>query len=535
MSDLDPRETVDAPSHQRVLERLRQCEERYIQLAEQLPAITFIVDLLPTPRTVYISPQVQTILGFTPREWIADRSLWIRQLLPEDRDRIVEDVLRHNRTAEPYFLEYRTHRKDGSVVWLRNSATYQTDPATGTPVAVHGVMLDITDRKQLEDQLHQAQKLESMGRLAGGIAHDFNNMLQTVLGNTEMALEEAPPGHPLRESLEEIQGVVRKSTDLTRQLLAFARKQPIAPKVLDLNETVAGMLKMLRRLLGEGVRLDWRPGDSLWPIEADSSQIDQVLVNLCVNARDAVERGGLVTVASECASYDDAFCARHSDHLPGDYVILTVEDNGKGMTPEVLDRLFEPFFTTKTDHGGCGLGLATVYGIVRQNQGFVTVRSALGQGATFRIHWPRYRGPVDRTLAREAKPMPSNNGETLLVVEDDPTILYMAKRMLQRSGYRVLDAGSPEQAIELAKHHDGPVHLVLADVVMPGMDGPELAKAVETLHPGVRSLFMSGHTADTVVRHGVPDGALHFLQKPFSACDLAQAVGKVLGRSSSTL
>ncbi len=394
---------------------------------------------------------------------------------------------------------------------------------------------DITDRIQseqerekLQTQLIQAQKMESVGRLAGGVAHDFNNMLGVILGHIEMALEHVDPAQSLYEDLQEIQKAANRSADLTRQLLAFARKQTIAPRVLDLNDTIEGMLKMLQRLIGEDIKLSWVPQAGLWPIKMDPSQIDQILANLCVNARDAISGVGKITIETADITLEEDYCAEHGSFVPGDYVLLAVSDDGCGMDTETKIRLFEPFFTTKSMEKGTGLGLSTVYGIVKQNHGFIYVYSEPGEGTTFRIYLPRHVGKAEQIQKKGFARTEAIGHETILLAEDEPTILHMTKRMLEKMGYPVLAAATPGEAIRLAEQHAGEIHLLITDVVMPEMNGRDLARKLLSLYPDIRRLFMSGYTANVIAHHGVLDEGVHFIQKPFSMKDLGAKVRETL-------
>jgi PAS domain S-box-containing protein len=396
-------------------------------------------------------------------------------------------------------------------------------------------MTDLTERRRaeeeragLEAQLHQASKMESVGRLAGGVAHEFNNMLGVILGYTDMALGALDPAEPLRADLEEVRKAARRSADLTRQLLAFARKQPAVPRVLDLNETVGGMLNMLRRLIGENIRLVWKAQAGLWAVKVDPSQVDQMLANLCINARDAIADVGEIAIEVANCGFDGAFCATHPGFLPGEYVRLTVRDDGAGMDEETRAHLFEPFFTTKALGKGTGLGLATVYGAVMQNKGFVQVSTAVGQGTSFAIHLPRHVDASERAPA-EAKAEPSPPGhETVLVVEDEQAILRLARRVLQRQGYAVLAANGPVEALRLAAGYEGELHLLVTDVVMPEMNGRDLARRLKELRPNVKALFMSGYPAEVIAQDGFLEPGVSFLQKPFTAPELAAKVRAAL-------
>ena len=398
------------------------------------------------------------------------------------------------------------------------------------------MLLDITERKRaeeeqakLEGQLQQSQKMESVGRLAGGVAHDFNNMLGVILGHVELALEVVDSANPVFTDLREIQKAGRRSAELTNQLLAFARKQTVAPKVLDLNQTLAGMLKMLQRLIGEDIDLAWLPDTSLWSVKADPSQIDQILANLCVNARDAIADTGKVTIETGNKVFDEDYCASHAGYVPGDYVRLAVSDDGCGMDKETQAHLFEPFFTTKPVGQGTGLGLATVYGIVKQNNGILNEYSEPGHGTTFRIYLPRH---ADEAVAVEAgqEKSATRGSETILVVEDEPAILALTKTMLERLGYQVLVASSPGQAIQVAAEYTGQIHLLMTDVVMPEMNGRDLASQLSSTFPALKKLYMSGYTANVIAHHGVLDEGVIFIQKPFSKSDLARRIRAALDR-----
>ena len=358
--------------------------------------------------------------------------------------------------------------------------------------------------------------MESIGRLAGGVAHDFNNMLGVIMGHAELALENSPPSQPIHADLQEIRKAAERSAGLTKQLLAFARKQTAAPKVLHLNETVEGMLQMIQRLIGEQIELKWKPGTNIGPVKMDPTQIDQVLVNLCVNARDAIGSGGQIQIETRNQVFDDTSCTGHAEIRPGEYVCLSVQDTGCGMDAETIAQIFEPFFTTKGLGKGTGLGLATVYGIVKQNQGMIDVQSTPGQGTTFHVFLPRYGIPFPSSTQTATLSSPKSSAETILLVEDEPAILTMTQNMLRRQGYTVLAAGSSSEAIRLAQDHAGKIDLLITDVVMPEMNGRDLARTMQSICPNIKRLFMSGHTADVLANHGMLDAGVHFVQKPFT-------------------
>ena len=430
---------------------------------------------------------------------------------------------------------FETHlrRKDGCLITIDASA----QKLPGSDDQIFTFVRDVTDQKKaeserekLKEQLIQAQKMDSVGRLAGGVAHDFNNMLGVILGHAELAMEQVEPHHPLEADLTEIRKAAQRSADLTRQLLAFARKQTITPRALALNDAVNGTLKMIQRLIGEGVELTWHPADDPWHVRMDPSQVDQILTNLCINARDAVQGAGQILIETKNCSFDEAYCHSHPDHSPGDYVLLSVSDNGNGMDRETIDHIFEPFFTTKSQGKGTGLGLATVYGIVKQNRGFIVVHSEPGLGTSFHIHLPRHEGPETTVFKPDPEKVPDPTHETVLLVEDEPAILKMVESMLKKMGYTVLAAASPAEAIRLSREYGQEIHVLMTDVIMPEMSGRELADRLMEEKPGLKRLFMSGYTANLIARHGVIDDGIQFLQKPFLKKDLSEKLRKVLGK-----
>ena len=418
-------------------------------------------------------------------------------------------------------------RKDGTLYTEEATISPVRDPA-GQIINYVSVQRDITENLLIAIQLQQAQKLEAVGLLAGGVAHDFNNMLSVILGYTEMAMDKADPTQALYADLEEILKAANRSADITRQLLAFARKETTQPVVLDLNHAVGNMLKMLRRLIGEGIKMDWTPGAELCSIKMDPSQIDQILANLCVNARDAIAGVGKITIETRSDIINEAYCARHPGFEAGEYVLLSVTDDGCGMNKETISQIFEPFFTSKEVGHGTGLGLSTVYGIVKQNKGFINVTSEPGKGTTFIIYLPQHTCQafdIKRELATE---IPLSQGETILVVEDESSILQMSKQILEKLGYLVLTANTPGNALRLAEKHANEIDLILTDVIMPEMNGQDLAKQIQSLYPSLKILFMSGYTADVIAYRGVLDDNVNFIPKPFTMKDLAIKVREAL-------
>lgn len=438
-------------------------------------------------------------------------------------------------SGENLFFEWKARRpQDGSVfdaeIFLRKIAMKKKDVILAT-------VRDITERKRtekeranLQNQLIQAQKMESVGRLAGGVAHDYNNMLSIIVGYSELVLGKLTPSDPLYEDIREIYDAAVRSTDISRQLLAFARKQIIAPVALDLNESVENMLKMLRRLIGEDIDLVWLPENDLWSVKLDPSQLDQILANLCVNARDAIKGVGRVTIETGMVTFDAAYCAHHSGFIPGEYVLLAVSDDGCGMDYDTVDKIFEPFFTTKDIGKGTGLGLAIVYGIIKQNNGFISVYSEPDKGTTFKVYLARHTEPAVEVSRENLADVSAGHGETILVVEDEVSILKFSKKLLEELGYTVLTSNIPSQALHLVKEHQNRIDLLITDVVMPKMNGKELSKRLCEIRPGLKTLFMSGYTANAIAHRGVLDEGINFIQKPFSKEDMAIKVRKALNR-----
>ena len=480
------------------------------------------------------SPGHETLFG-VDRERCGESLEAVRLLVhPEDQDHGLHTLCRALEEKAPFSSVYRVVPPGGEVRWHYSYGMVFRD-SLGLPSHFFGVTQDITahkkakeEREKLHSQLIQAQKMESVGRLAGGVAHDFNNMLGVILGYTGMSLERLTPGDPLHTALTEIETAARRSADLTKQLLAFARKQVVSPRMLNLNSTIEAMLRLLRRLIGEDIGLLWMPGKNLWPVRMDPVQIDQILANLCVNARDAISGVGKVTIATGNVSLDDRQCARHEGFFPGDYVRLAVSDNGCGMDDDTLPHIFEPFFTTKEVGKGTGLGLATVYGVIKQNNGFIYVNSRPGQGSVFEIYLPRHSEGEDSGLGMAPAQTTLRGSETILVVEDEPSILTMATLMLQRMGYKVLAAPTPGEAISLARAHGAAIDLVLTDVIMPEMNGRDLVGNLTSLCPGLRCLYMSGYTAEIIASHGVLDPGVNFIKKPFMRDELGAKIREIL-------
>jgi two-component system sensor histidine kinase EvgS len=495
--------------------RLKESESRFRQLFE-MAAISLIHATGPG-NVVAVNRRFEELFGYDledaptlsrwwllafPEPWSEELEAWLRCVSRAGEDR--EIVPR----------ECRIRCKDGTERRVLAEGRVFEDNLLLSFVDITELKRAQEERELLNLQLLQSQKMEAVGRLAGGVAHDFNNMLSVILGHAQLGRIRLKEDSPVHRDLSAIEDAARRSANLTRQLLGFARKQTVAPRVLDLNATVGGMLEMLRRVIGEQVELQWSPAKELWPVRIDPVQVDQILVNLCVNGRDAISGVGKITIATFNVDEDDGF------------VGLVVTDTGHGMGEETRAQIFEPFFSTKLTGQGVGLGLATVYGIVRQNGGFIDVRSRVGEGTTFEIRLPRSRAVVDAAVPRQEAPIRGN--ETLLIVEDEVEILEVIRRMLDEQGYRALVANSPEEALRLVQEHHGEIDLLLSDLVMPEMNGRDLAERLTGQFPQIKCLFMSGYGADVIPGGGILDEGVNFIQKPFSMGELTAKVKAVL-------
>ncbi len=437
------------------------------------------------------------------------------------------------------------HRKalDGQsvayeVTWKERRFESHVQPlldGEGAIQGVIGVALDITERERLTDQLRQSQKMQAVGELAGGVAHDFNNLLMVVKGHAQLLLDRLPEPSPLRLSVEQVEKAADRAAALTRQLLAFSRKQVLQPRVLDMNDTVAGMIKMFSRVIGENIEMAFLPGGKLGRVKADPGQIEQVLLNLVVNARDAMPTGGRLTIETSNVELDSSYSAVHTSVDPGLYVMLTVTDTGWGMDAATQTRIFEPFFTTKGPGKGTGLGLATVYGVVKQSGGYIYVYSEVNRGTTFKIYLPQVTADIDTPTLDKEKRRSARGTETILFVEDEQSVRELVRDYLVGAGYCMLEASDGAQALKVAAAHPGPIHMLITDVVMPHLSGPELATKLSAERPNLKILFISGYTDDTVFRHGVLEGGVAFLQKPFNLKALALKIREVLSGQTAEL
>jgi two-component system, cell cycle sensor histidine kinase and response regulator CckA len=626
-------------------------------LIEQVPAVIYVAALDETGSRLFINPRIEAMLGFSDRECREDPGLWLRQLHPGDKERVLTEIRRSRDNGRQVHSEYRLLARDSHTVWVQDEAVAICDEE-GRPCFLKGVMLDvsryrsqeetpqkgeaefravfervatgialvdmegrliesnpalqrmlgyseeelrnrvffeftciedamadadlhkelvsgirdhyqmekryarkdgsliwglmtvsllrggkdepefeitlvedITERKHLEHQLLQSQKMETVGRLAGGIAHDFNNLLTVLSGYTELSLLETGENDRLKGNLEEITKATERASALTRQLLAFSRRQVMDLKVIDLNVLLKNLDKMLRRIIGEDIELRTLPAKNLGRVKTDPGQIEQVILNLAVNARDAMPKGGSLLIETTNIELDEEYARHHIGVEPGWYVMLSVTDTGCGMPPEVREHIFEPFFTTKEEGKGTGLGLSTVYGIIKQTGGNIWVYSEVGRGTTFKIYLPRVDEETDAFPSRDDPEALPKGNETVLLVEDDSSVRDLVARILKNQGYTILEARNGDEAIRIAREHAGKeIHLLLTDVVMPQMGGRELVARFRGLHPGVKVLFISGYSDNTITHQAMVKPGEPLLQKPFSLITLAKKVRDVLDR-----
>ncbi len=519
----------DFTERKRVNDALQESEERFSKAFSSSPA-PMIISEIESGRFIDCNEMWLQVIGYSREELIGKTSLELEIWHDlEIRKELVARIRREGFVREFPVQMVTAQAEIREILW---SAELMN---VGGVEVMLSQLYDYTDKKRaerekekLQAQLVQAQKMESVGRLAGGIAHDYNNMLGVILGHAELAMLKSDEHHPLHTHLGEIRAAAQRSAELTQQLLAFARRQTIAPKIMDLNASVTSTLQMLRLVLGENIELAWLPGPETYPVKIDPSQFDQLVMNLCVNSRDAIDGVGRISIETERMGLDDAFCLANAFFEPGDYAVLSVSDDGCGMDKETQARIFEPFFTTKGIGQGTGLGLATIYGIVKQNNGYINVYSEPGQGTTFRIYLPCFAGSAVEDRETELAIVPRGNGETVLVVEDEAVLLDINTTMLADLGYRVLAADRPAEAIHLAEEQAGNIDLLMTDVVMPEMNGRQLEGHIRKSNPAIRCLFMSGYTANVISHHGVLDKGVHFIQKPFSIKDMAKKIRNIL-------
>jgi two-component system cell cycle sensor histidine kinase/response regulator CckA len=513
------REARERAARREAEHALRESEQRYRRIIETTNEGVWILDTVG--KTTFCNPRMAAMLGSEQKAMVG------ASVFDFVRDEATIKALQHHEARAAGQSEIRLDRKDGNFTW----ALLDTTPIVDSSGEYEGALvmaMDVSQRKRLEEQLRQAQKMEAVGSLAGGIAHDFNNLLSVILSGTSLILEGLKPGDPIVGELEEVRKAGERAGALTRQLLAFSRQQLLEPRTLDLNQIVLGLEKMLRRLMGEDIELSLLLSHMLGKMQADPGQIEQIIMNLVVNARDAMPQGGKVTIESGNCQLTAAYTALHLGVTPGDYVMLAITDTGVGMDAETRSRIFEPFFTTKEKGRGTGLGLSTVFGIVQQSGGHIWVYSEPGKGTTFKVYFPRKDGPVDTPATVPPSPLTLRGVETILLVEDEDQVRAISRTILRRYGYNVLEAQNGGEAFLICERYTAKIHLLVTDVVMPRMSGRQLAERLAPMRPDMRVLYVSGYTENSVVHHGVLDAGIAFLQKPITPDALLRKVREVI-------
>jgi PAS domain S-box-containing protein len=545
-----------AIEHDRAKAELRAAEARYRTLVERLPAITYIAELGAGGPWHYVSPQIETMVGFSPEEWLSDPMNWMNHIYPEDREIVLDAENLFQQTHDLFHAEYRMCARDGRVLWFRDEGVL-LEQSEGRGLLMQGVMYDITERKRLEDELRHSQKMEAVGQLAGGVAHDFNNLLMLIQAHNEHLRDHLAADDPARKDALQIENAVTRAASLTAQLLTFSRKNVLRPKILDLNAVLADVGKMLHRLIGENIEVNIVPASLPARIKADPGQIEQVILNLAVNSRDAMPAGGKLTITARQVELDENDSRNHEGAPAGKYVMLSVSDTGAGMDIETQAHIFEPFFTTKAPGKGTGLGLATVYGVVKQSDGWIWVDSKPGRGTTFQIYLPCVQesggeeNTVHETLIEKipqhesqapkestSRSVPSSETspkgtETVMVVEDQDGIRDIVRESLRRNGYKVLIANDGDEALQMAGSYPDPIHLLITDLVMPNIGGRELAQRLTPQRPAMKVLFMSGYSEQSALEIEATSQSATVLQKPFSLEALARNVRRVLDEAGS--
>ena len=512
---------TEITERKRADEALGASEERYRLLFESNPQAMWVFDE-KTLAFLAVNRAAWRHYGYSREEFLG---MTIRDIRPAEDVAPLLSLLETESREHQRSGIWRHRKKDGSLIDVEILSHPMVFDGRDAQLVLS---IDVTERRQLEEQLRQSQKMEAVGQLAGGIAHDFNNLLTVIIGNSEIQQTMIEKGSPLVEPLDEVRRAADRAAVLTRQLLAFSRRQVLEPKVLDVNELITNLEKMLRRLISEDVKLIAALSPAAGRVRADAGQLEQIIVNLAVNARDAMPTGGTLTIETANVELDEEYVREHLAVRPGAYVMIAVTDTGVGMSPETQSRIFEPFFTTKEPGKGTGLGLATVYGIAKQSGGSVWVYSELGRGTTFKIYFPRVEEVAEKRSVLAPGERSVRGSETVLLVEDEPSVRKLSQMVLEKHGYTVVEAANAEEALGLAQTREGPIHLILTDVVMPKMGGADLATRVLALRPEIRVLYMSGYTDDAIVRQGLITEGRHFLQKPFTPAVLAKRVRDVL-------
>ncbi len=516
----------DISQRRRDEDTIRASEGRFRELADNVREAFFVMEP-ETGRALYVNPAYEEVFGHSREHAYATPYAWTEDIHPDDRELVLDDAGNPSRLAKFRQVVYRILRPDHSVRWIRARATPIKDEA-GKILRIVGIAEDISDLRQAEAQFLHSQKMEAVGRLAGGVAHDFNNVLTAILGYTEILLDSCAGNADQVTDLIEIRTAGMRAAGLTRQLLAFSRQQVLQPMVLDLSQVTRGLEKMLHPLLGEDVNLHLKLAGDVGNIRADAGQLEQVIVNLAVNARDAMPGGGQLTIETAGLNLTEGHASGHPPMMPGHYVMLAVSDTGLGMEPLIQARIFEPFFTTKEPGKGTGLGLSTVYGIVKQSGGFIWVYSEPGIGTTFKLYFPKVDSEAEPELPPAEMPDRLHGTETILLAEDDAQLRRLISVILTKLGYEVIESDNAESAERLAQRRAGTIDLLLTDVVMPGVNGRELARRLIEARPALRTLFMSGYSDAAIVNHGILEPGLNYLQKPFTASTLGLRVRQVL-------
>ncbi len=508
---------------------LRESEERFRLLVDSLPIIIWITDA--QGKLTFVNRYWEEFTGTAVEE--AYEGAFGEYLHPEDREASARFFAGVSKTRDPFQMEYRRRHQSGQYHWMQAYAVPRYGPE-GTFVGFLGFSLDINEQKVLQEQLFESQKMESLGRLAGGVAHDFNNLLTAILGYTEIALGTLPSDSAVRDLLENVGSAGQRATDLTKQLLMYARRQMVEFRSVDIGKTLLGLIPILRQTIGEQYEVVMHESGESGYAFTNAGQVEQIVMNLVINARDAMPQGGRILLETECVTLDEDYAGTHLSVAPGDYVMFSVSDTGVGMPPETVRRIFEPFFTTKEVGKGTGLGLATVYGIVRQSKGNIWVYSEPGRGTTFRVYLPRIP-QVPQTPGRAPAPAAVQGKETVLLVDDEPMIRDLASRILNEQGYRVLQARNGADALQIQSESKDEIHLLITDVVMPLMGGHELAERMGRLRPNLKTLYLSGYTSNVIVQEGILKEGVQLLVKPFNASELLQKVREALNETGSAL
>ncbi len=507
----------------RFRKQIAEREELFRLIGENAADMIAVVDV--NEHRLYNSPSYQRFLGYTPEE--LESTSTFEQIHPDDRQKVADAAKAAQHSGLGRRVEYRFRHKDGRWLVLESTASVVRN-SNGEVEKLVIVNRDITERKQLEEQLSLSQRLDAIGRLSGGVAHDFNNLLGVIIGYSEALQQRMGPDDPHREAVDEIRNAGERAASLTQQLLAFSRRQVLEPTVLDLNTIVVDVEKMLGRLIGEDIRLELALSQQIGKVKADRTQIEQVLLNLAVNARDAMPRGGKLIIETADAELDEASVKRRPYIVPGHYVLLKVSDTGCGMDAALQSRIFEPFFTTKGKGKGTGLGLATVYGVIKQSGGYILVESEVGKGSVFEIYLPRSEEAVEAAQEDQRLTSLGQDHRTVLLVEDEQSLRKLTRNTLRDMGYTVLEASDAFQALEVAKQTDAAIDLLLTDIIMPGMSGRSLADTLCPLRPGMRVLYMSGYTDGELATHGALETGISILRKPFTRDDLLQRMEDIL-------